>query len=137
MALPEDYRDYFIRNLHDALSGFTSNDVDEAVKYSEKSNNKCIGITIETRPDYCLKRHLSDMLRYGCTRLEIGVQSVYEDVARDTNRGHTVRAVSESFQMSKDAGYKVVSHMMPNLPNVPIERDIEQFVELFENPAFR
>ena len=44
------------------------------------------GITIETRPDYCLKRHLSDMLKYGCTRLEIGVQSVYEDVARDTNR---------------------------------------------------
>lgn len=47
---------------------------------------KCVGITIETRPDYCLKRHLSDMLSYGCTRLEIGVQSVYEDVARDTNR---------------------------------------------------
>lgn len=44
------------------------------------------GITIETRPDYCLRRHLSDMLSYGCTRLEIGVQSVYEDVARDTNR---------------------------------------------------
>ena len=52
------------------------------------------------------------MLRYGCTRLEIGVQSVYEDVARDTNRGHTVRATCESFQMSKDAGFKVVSHMM-------------------------
>ena len=45
------------------------------------------GITIETRPDYCLKKHLSAMLSYGCTRLEIGVQSVYEDVARDTNRG--------------------------------------------------
>ncbi|KAG7259445.1 hypothetical protein CRUP_000657 [Coryphaenoides rupestris] len=69
MALGEDYRDYFIRNLHDALSGHTSNNVAEA-----------------TRPDYCLKRHLSDMLAYGCTRLEVGVQSVYEDVARDTNR---------------------------------------------------
>lgn len=55
-------------------------------RYSERSYTKCVGITIETRPDYCLKRHLSDMLRYGCTRLEIGVQSVYEDVARDTNR---------------------------------------------------
>ncbi len=55
-------------------------------RYSERSNTKCVGITIETRPDYCLKRHLSDMLGYGCTRLEIGVQSVYEDVARDTNR---------------------------------------------------
>jgi len=137
MALPEEYRDYFIRNLHDALSGHFSNNVDEAVRYSEKSKNKCIGITIETRPDYCLKRHLSDMLSYGCTRLEIGVQSVYEDVARDTNRGHTVRAVMESFTQSKDAGFKVVTHMMPDLPNVDLERDIEQFIEFFENPAFR
>ncbi|XP_077366952.1 elongator complex protein 3 [Festucalex cinctus] len=137
MALSEDYRDYFIRNLHDALSGHTSNNVAEAVRYSERSNTKCVGITIETRPDYCLKRHLSDMLGYGCTRLEIGVQSVYEDVARDTNRGHTVRAVCESFHLAKDAGFKVVAHMMPDLPNVGIERDVEQFIEFFENPAFR
>ncbi|XP_056419787.1 elongator complex protein 3 [Hyla sarda] len=137
MALSEEYRDYFIRNLHDALSGHTSNSVAEAVRYSERSNTKCVGITIETRPDYCLKRHLSDMLCYGCTRLEIGVQSVYEDVARDTNRGHTVKAVCESFHMAKDAGFKVVSHMMPDLPNVGLERDIEQFIEYFENPAFR
>ncbi|XP_068792869.1 elongator complex protein 3 [Struthio camelus] len=137
MALPEDYRDYFIRNLHDALSGHTSNNVAEAVRYSERSLTKCIGITIETRPDYCLKRHLSDMLSYGCTRLEIGVQSVYEDVARDTNRGHTVKAVCESFHLAKDAGFKVVAHMMPDLPNMGLERDIDQFVEFFENPAFR
>ncbi|CAM9930167.1 unnamed protein product [Bubo scandiacus] len=137
MALPEDYRDYFIRNLHDALSGHTSNDVAEAVRYSERSLTKCVGITIETRPDYCLKRHLSDMLSYGCTRLEIGVQSVYEDVARDTNRGHTVKAVCESFHLAKDAGFKVVAHMMPDLPNMGLERDMDQFVEFFENPAFR
>ncbi|NXS72950.1 ELP3 protein, partial [Pandion haliaetus] len=137
MALPEDYRDYFIRNLHDALSGHTSNNVAEAVKYSERSLTKCVGITIETRPDYCLKRHLSDMLSYGCTRLEIGVQSVYEDVARDTNRGHTVKAVCESFHLAKDAGFKVVAHMMPDLPNMGLERDMDQFVEFFENPAFR
>ncbi|XP_078005785.1 elongator complex protein 3 isoform X1 [Phascolarctos cinereus] len=137
MALSEEYRDYFIRNLHDALSGHTSNNVSEAVRYSERSLTKCIGITIETRPDYCLKKHLSDMLSYGCTRLEIGVQSVYEDVARDTNRGHTVKAVCESFHLAKDAGFKVVAHMMPDLPNVGLERDIEQFAEFFENPAFR
>ncbi|XP_065898922.1 elongator complex protein 3 [Dysidea avara] len=137
MALDESYRDYFIRNLHDALSGHTSSSVEEAVKYSERGKIKCIGITIETRPDYCLKKHLSNMLNYGCTRLEIGVQSVYEDVARDTNRGHTVNAVCESFQGAKDAGFKVVAHMMPDLPNVGLERDIEQFIEFFENPMFR
>lgn len=43
-------------------------------------------------------------------------------------RGHTVKAVCESFHMSKDAGFKVVSHMMPDLPNVGLDRDIEQFI---------
>ncbi|XP_066143935.1 elongator complex protein 3 [Euwallacea fornicatus] len=137
MSLPEDYRDFFIRNLHDALSGHKSASVEEAVMYSERSNTKCIGITIETRPDYCLQKHLSDMLKYGCTRLEIGVQSVYEDVALDTNRGHTVKAVCETFHLAKDAGFKVVAHMMPDLPNVDLERDIEQFIHFFESPSFR
>lgn len=59
------------------------------------------------RPDYCLGPHLRQMLSYGCTRLEIGVQSTYEDVARDTNRGHTVGAVSDCFCLAKDAGFKV------------------------------
>ena len=79
--------------------------------------------------------HTSQMLCYGCTRLEVGVQSVYEDVARDTNRGHTVRAVCESFQLAKDAGFKVVAHMMPDLPNVGLERDIEGFIVSLCDPT--
>lgn len=137
MSLPESYRDWFISSLHNALSGYTGHNVDEAVQFAEQSMTKCVGITIETRPDYCLDQHLSDMLRYGCTRLEIGVQSLYEDVARDTNRGHTVKSVCETFRLAKDAGYKVVSHMMPDLPNVGMERDLAQFTEYFENPKFR
>lgn len=137
MSLPESYRDEFISQLHNALSGYQTTNVDEAVMAGEMSNVKCVGITIETRPDYCLDQHLSAMLRYGCTRLEIGVQSLYEDVARDTNRGHTVAAVAETFKLAKDAGFKVVSHMMPDLPNVGMERDLDQFREYFENPAFR
>lgn len=137
MSLPVDYRESFIASLHNALSGYATENVDEAVTLAEQSQTKCVGITIETRPDYCLDQHLSDMLRYGCTRLEIGVQSLYEDVARDTNRGHTVKAVCESFRLAKDAGFKVVSHMMPDLPNVGMERDLDQFREYFENPDFR
>lgn len=137
MSLSESYRDGFISQLHNALSGYQGENVDEAVEAGEMSNIKCVGITIETRPDYCLEPHLSSMLRYGCTRLEIGVQSLYEDVARDTNRGHTVAAVAETFKLAKDAGFKVVSHMMPDLPNVGMERDLDQFREYFENPDFR
>eukprot|EP00743_Colponemidia_sp_Colp-15_P005109 GILK01005499.1.p1 GENE.GILK01005499.1~~GILK01005499.1.p1 ORF type:complete len:546 (+),score=58.91 GILK01005499.1:47-1684(+) len=137
MSLLPDYRDYFVRSLHDALSGHSSTNVKEAVRYSEQSLTKCIGITIETRPDYCQPSHLSDMLNYGCTRLEIGVQSIYEDVARDTNRGHTVEAIKNCFTMAKDCGFKVVAHMMPDLPNMGMERDLESFAEYFANPAFR
>ncbi len=70
MSLPEAYRTQFVSNLHNSLSGFNGQDIDEAVLYAEQAKTKCIGITIETRPDYCLKPHLSAMLRYGCTRLE-------------------------------------------------------------------
>ena len=74
MSMPEDYRGKFVAQLHNALSGFTGTDVDEAVRYviissgrsarltilrySEQSKSKAIGITIETRPDYCLRPHL-------------------------------------------------------------------------------
>jgi elongator complex protein 3 len=137
MSLDASYKDFFIRNLHDALSGHHSSSVAEAIAFSEQSKTKCIGITIETRPDYCLKPHLNEMLSYGCTRIEIGVQSIYEDVARDTNRGHTVSAVCNSFQLAKDCGFKIVSHMMPDLPNMGKDRDLEGMKEYFENPQFR
>ena len=61
MSLPLDYRDYFVRNLHDALSGHASSNVQEAVKFSEQSRTRCIGLTIETRPDYCLTPHLTQV----------------------------------------------------------------------------
>lgn len=77
------------------------------------------------------------MLSYGCTRLEVGIQSIYEDIAKDTNRGHTVKGVKECFEVAKDAGYKIVGHMMPNLPNMGVERDLESFREYFENSDFR
>ncbi|KAK5206584.1 Elongator subunit [Exophiala xenobiotica] len=137
MSLDKTYRDNFVAQLHNALSGYQTENVDEAVAAGEMSSIKCVGLTIETRPDFGQIDHLSDMLRYGCTRLELGVQSLYEDVARDSNRGHTVAAVVESFKFCKDAGFKVVSHMMPDLPNVGMERDIFQFQEYFENPDFR
>ncbi|KAI3387091.1 hypothetical protein SNEBB_006793 [Seison nebaliae] len=137
MALPMEYRENFIMKLHDSLSNHSSITLKESIEYSERSLTKCVGITIETRPDYCMKKHLSDMLIYGCTRLEIGVQSIYEDVARDTNRGHTVGAVCESFSMAKDAGFKVVAHMMPDLPNVNYSRDLYQFERYFQSPRFR
>ena len=61
MSLPADYRDWFVRGLHDALSGHSSTSIGEAVRYGEHGRTKCIGLTIETRPDYCLTPHLTQV----------------------------------------------------------------------------
>ncbi len=58
MSMPEDYRNKFVAGLHNALSGHNGDDIDEAVTFGEQGKTKCVGITIETRPDYCLKPHL-------------------------------------------------------------------------------
>lgn len=137
MSLPARYRDWFIRGVHDALSGHRSSSHEEAVSFADRARTKCVALTIETRPDYGQPTHLRQMLSYGCTRLEIGLQSVYEDVARDTNRGHTIEAVKRCFTHAKEAGFKVVAHLMPDLPGVGWERDVESIREVFANPEFR
>nr|XP_020668256.1 elongator complex protein 3 [Pogona vitticeps] len=154
MALSEEYRDYFIRNLHDALSGHTSNNVAEAVRLA---GGWTAGPAAKTLLTPRVRSQIADSRFIQVLRAETFVSSSEgnavpvvldmigqyrlgtqrRDVARDTNRGHTVKAVCESFHLAKDAGFKVVAHMMPDLPNVGLERDIDQFVEFFENPAFR
>ena len=52
----------------------------------------------------------------GCRRLEVGLQSTYEDVARDTNRGHSVASVGDCFRMAKNAGFKVGRGALQQLP---------------------
>jgi elongator complex protein 3 len=63
MSQPEPYRHKFVAGLHNALSGHDTDDVDEAVRFGEQGKVKCVGITVETRPDYCLKPHLRSARR--------------------------------------------------------------------------
>jgi elongator complex protein 3 len=77
------------------------------------------------------------MLTFGATRVEIGVQVIDDDVYELTNRGHTVSDVIEAFQVSRDAGFKIVAHMMPGLPGSDFQKDLESFRLLFQDPRFR
>ncbi len=81
LSLDKEYKEHLIINLHDSLSGHSTTSLEEAIQYSEHSSTKCTRIMIETWPDYCLKPHLMEMLQFSCTRIEIGVQSIYESVA--------------------------------------------------------
>jgi elongator complex protein 3 len=137
LFMPLDYQISFIKSCFDALNGFDSKDLESAKRNNENANIRNVGFTIETKPDYCKTQHVDWMLDYGITRIEIGVQSLHDKVYQIVNRGHTFQDVVESFQVSKDAGYKIVAHMMPGLPTITPEDDIKDFKRLFSDPALR
>ncbi|WP_316505522.1 tRNA uridine(34) 5-carboxymethylaminomethyl modification radical SAM/GNAT enzyme Elp3 [Nitrosopumilus sp.] len=137
LFMPKDYQESFIKSCYDALNGTNSNNLKEAKSNNEHAAIRNVGFTIETKPDYCKKEHVDLMLSYGITRIEIGVQSLQERVYKTINRGHNYNDVLESFQISKDAGYKIVAHMMPGLPTMKPEGDIADFKKLFSDQRLR
>ena len=137
LFMPKDYQENFIKSCYDALNGTDSVSLEEAKINNEHAKIRNVGLTIETKPDYCKQEHVDAMLRFGTTRVEIGVQSLQERVYKIVNRGHSFKDVLESFQISKDAGYKVVAHMMPGLPTMTPKEDVADFKRLFDDPKLR
>jgi len=137
LFMPKDYQENFIKSCYDALNGIDSKNLQEAKSNNEHATIRNVGFTIETKPDYCKKEHVDLMLNYGITRIEIGIQSLQERVYEIVNRGHNYNDVLESFQISKDAGYKIVAHMMPGLPTMTPEGDIADFKKLFSDSQLR
>ena len=137
LFMPERYRENFVKSCYDALNGADSASLNEAKAQNERAKIRNVGFTVETKPDYCKKDHVDAMLEYGMTRVEIGVQSLQESVYRRVNRGHTYGDVTESFRVAKDAGYKIVAHMMPGLPGSTPDQDVKDFGRLFSDPALK
>lgn len=104
---------------------------------NEKAKVRCVAMCIETRPDYCKQSHINKMLRFGATRVELGVQSLDNKVLEKTKRGHDVEASIKATQLMKDSLLKVGYHMMPGLPLTNVKQDLEMLKELFSNPDFK
>ncbi|MHA1282812.1 MAG: tRNA uridine(34) 5-carboxymethylaminomethyl modification radical SAM/GNAT enzyme Elp3 [Promethearchaeota archaeon] len=132
-----NYQENFIKNALEGIIGKRTASLKEAKALAEKSKRRVIGITIETRPDYCKEKHVDLMLNYGTTRVEIGIQTVFDEIYKLVNRGHTTKDSIEAIRIAKDAGLKINAHMMPNLPGVNLEKDLETFRILFSNPDYK
>ncbi|MBI2564901.1 tRNA uridine(34) 5-carboxymethylaminomethyl modification radical SAM/GNAT enzyme Elp3 [Candidatus Woesearchaeota archaeon] len=104
---------------------------------NEVSSIRCVALCIETKPDWGKLVHGNRLLSQGCTRVEIGVESVYDDVLLKTHREHTVQDTKESFQILRDLGFKISAHYMPGLPLTDKKRDFEGMKELFKSPDYR
>jgi elongator complex protein 3 len=136
-ALPLNYQESFVKDAIDGVTGERTDNIEESIRLAGKSDRRISGETFEIRPDHCSPADVKRLLGYGATRVELGVQTIYDDIYEKVKRGHTVQDVIEATKLLKDSGLKVCYHMMPGLPHSSRERDIEMFKELFENPGFK
>lgn len=108
----------------------------EQVK-NEKSKHRIVGLTLETRPDYINEKEILNFRNLGCTRVELGVQSIFDDVLKINKRGHTIQQTIEATKLLKDAGFKINYHLMPGLPGSSLKKDYQMFQKLFSDSDFQ
>ncbi|MFX0036935.1 MAG: tRNA uridine(34) 5-carboxymethylaminomethyl modification radical SAM/GNAT enzyme Elp3 [Candidatus Hermodarchaeota archaeon] len=137
LATDRYYQEEFIKGALEGIIEQRVNNLVEAKKFAETSKRRVIGITIETRPDYCKEKDVDRMLNYGTTRVELGIQTVYDYIYNLVKRAHTTKDSMEAIRIAKDAGLKINAHIMPNLPGSNYSQDIELFNELFSNSMYR
>ena len=136
-TLEEGYKEWFVQRCLDAMNGAASGSLPQAQGANETAAVRCIGLTVETKPDCFLGREVGHATGLGTTRVELGLQSTHDDVLERVHRGHTDAQSRQALARAKAAGLKVGVHMMPGLPGSDRDRDLESFRLLFEDPAYR
>jgi len=135
-SMPKEYQEWFVKRCFDAMNGFDSDSLEEAQRANETAERRVVGLTVETRPDWAGEREVDELLRYGTTRVELGVQTLDEEVYKKVNRGHGLKEVVEATRVCKDSLLKVLYHMMPGLFSNK-ERDVGYFKTIFEDERFK
>lgn len=139
LSYEKKYKDWFVARCYQALNDYPDysekeKTLEEVKKENENAKHRCIALVFETRPD-CLD--INEILNYGGTRVEIGVQSLNETVLKKIERGHGIKEVKEATKKIRNAGLKVDYHVMLKLPGSNEKEDIATFRELFENENYR
>jgi len=137
LASPVDYQYEFIKDCFDALNGTQSTSLEEAQRYNENARHRCVGLCIETRPDWCRQEDIDRMLEFGATRVELGVQTLDDQIYELVGRGHKVKDVVDATRLLKEHGLKVHYHWMPGLPGSNTEHDLQLSKVMFDDSRFK
>jgi len=137
LSYPEKFQFEFVKKCYDAMNGKRSASLDQAKKINETAKHRCTALCIETRPDFCSDKHIKDMLEWGVTRVELGVQAIDDKIYKKVNRGHKVQDVIDATSRLKKAGFKIGYHLMPGIPGSNPKKDLKMFKEIFSSTKFK
>lgn len=112
-------------------------ELEAAQSRNVSGQSRCVGLVLETRPDHVTAAEVVRLRRLGCTKVQIGIQSVSDAVLTANKRGHTVAATRHALGLLRNGGFKILAHYMPNLLGATPGSDIAGFHTLFADPDFR
>jgi elongator complex protein 3 len=115
----------------------TWEELEAAHTENESAACRVVGLVVETRPDHISAEEVLRIRHLGCTKVQIGFQSLNDDVLRKNRRGHTVDATRRAVKLLRQAGFKIHAHWMPNLYGSTPDLDIADYERMFGDPAFR
>ncbi len=136
-ARPREYQESFIKGCLDAMNQSVSTTLEDSIRKNETASRRCIGLTVETKPDWFMEKEIDIALSYGTTKVELGVQVLNELVLKKNHRGHGIQEIVDSTRLSRDAGLKIVYHLMPGMFGTAPGDDIDSFREMIMNPAYK
>ncbi len=142
---PLGYQHWFVKRCLQAMNEYPGAPAPRASwqsfaalkRANETASVRNIGTTFETRPDWCGPKEIKEILSLGATKVELGVQSLNDDLLQNMSRGHTVEDTVKANCNIREAGLKVGFHMMPGLPGSSPEVDLKVFQDLFSDSRFR
>ena len=106
-------------------------------KINETAVNRSVGLVIETRPDNISQQEVIRIRKLGCTKVQIGFQSLNDDVLLKNHRGHSVDTTKRAVRLLRLAGFKIHAHWMANLYGSSVEKDKLDYKKLFFDENFR
>jgi elongator complex protein 3 len=136
-ARPRPYQEDVLRGIYDGLNGERSPTLEAAIARNETTAHRVVGLTVETRPDWCDERVLPFLLDAGVTRVELGVECLTDSVLNAVGRAHAASDVERATGEARGRGLKVGYHLMLGLPGMDPARDLADFRRLWTEPAFR
>lgn len=133
LPVGQTYNQYITsKSQEDSFQEATISDVQTTQEQNETSKCRCVGLVLETRPDYVSEAEVIHLRQLGATKIQIGIQSLQDDVLKLNRRGHNVESTIKAISLLRSAGFKIHGHWMPNLYGSSPQKDMGDYRRLFE-----
>ncbi len=114
----------------------TLEEVDRLQEENERAQHRCVGLVVETRPETITAPKLALLRRLGCTKVQIGVQSLDQNILELNNRHTDPHAIQEAFALLRLFGFKIHAHFMVNLYGATPEADKLDYEKFVTDPHY-